>query len=739
LLLAAFAHAGEAPSFDAAVGEFMENHCLSCHTGKRAKGELELSRFETAASVRGAPSIWRRIARRVERGEMPPAKREQPEAAEKRAFLAWLRTNLPAAPILPGRVTARRLNRHEYANTVRDLLGIDLPPGVSLPADDVGHGFDNIGDVLSMSPALLERYVRIGEELAERAIALPGASESPVMRVAGSDLQGDGGVNRQRGGVWIFAPGAARASFRFPSDGEYVVRIRAWGQQAGRERCRARLEIGKRSMGTVTVAATRAKPEELEVRVRAKRGVHRISARFVNDHYNPRHPNPAERDRNLMVEWIEVQGPLEPPTPPPFQSRLIPPGSRKLRPLVQALARRAFRRPIPDADLDRLVAAIERGAPEGAALERKMRVAVVAVLVSPRFLFRVELDPDPKRERDLDGWELASRLSYFLWSSMPDDALFRAAATGALDEPDGLRREVRRMVRDARASAIAEHFATQWLEIGRLDQVEFDKDEFPDVDADLKSAMRAESVLFFDAVLREERDLAELLDADFTYVNQRLAKLYGIPGVRGARMRRVRLEGGRRGGVLTQASVLACTSNPTRTSPVKRGKWVLSALLDAEPPPPPEVVALDESDAATRSASLRDRLAAHRRDAACAVCHERMDVLGIALENFDPIGRWRTRDGRFAIDASGVLPDGTRVEGAGGLRRVLVADPEFARSFAKHLLTYALGRGVDENDDPVLRSILAEWSRGKRTIPRLIEAIVVSDAFRRRGPEEETK
>jgi len=737
---ASVASAGEERSFDTDVGEFIEDHCVSCHSGRSPKGKLDFARFFDGDAVRAEPGLWRRAARAVLNGDMPPPKRERPAKAEARAFLAWLKAELPAPEAKPGRVTLRRLNRREYANTVRDLLGVDFPAHTRLPADDVGYGFDNIGDVLSLPPALLEKYFDAAERIAEQAIVLPDSGSAPVMRVAGRDLETRGrGVSRRNDGVWMSSAGAVRASFRFPRDGEYLLRVRTWGQQAGPEKCRMRIVVGEQRVADVTVAAERANPRVVELRARVKGGMWVVSAAFINDYYNPKHPDPKQRDRNLKVEYLEVEGPIDRPGPAPMQERLVPAGAKELRPLVRALARRAYRSSMADVDLDRLVAAVESAAPKGASIERKMRIAIVAVLVSPRFLFRVELDDSPTTPRALNDWELASRLSYFLWSSMPDDALLDHAGSGDLSRPDALASEVRRMLRDPRASELAESFATQWLQIGRLDTVEFDPKVYPGVDDDLKSAMRAESVLFFDAILREGRDVLELLDADFTFVNERLAKLYGVPGVRGPRMRRVRLAGRRRGGVVTQASVLACTSNPTRTSPVKRGKWVLEALLDAAPPPPPEAVALDESPRAAAAASVRERLAVHRADPACAVCHVHMDVLGIALEGFDGIGRRRTRDGKFVIDDVGTLPDGTEVRGARGLREVIGKDPRFVRTLAKRMLTYALGRGLAEGDDPALDAIVAAWGKGPRTIARLIEAIVASPAFQRRGAEEKSE
>ncbi|MEM8883189.1 MAG: DUF1592 domain-containing protein [Planctomycetota bacterium] len=715
-VLLAVALAEPAPDFARDAESYLDDHCLACHTGKRAKGGVDLRGFEKAR-----PELRRRVERVVRNGEMPPEDEERPDAAATRRFLAWLHASRSSQPLVPGRVTLRRLNRHEYAHTVRDLLGVDFDPA-RLPADDVGYGFDNIGDVLSLPPALLERYFDVAESIARRAVVSRESHRPKTERVEGAKLRAVGGGNVRRDGVHLYSNGAARAAFRLPRAGEYLIRVRAWGQQAGPEPCKTEARVGTRRLGVQPVTAVRAEPEVVEWRARLKGGRQTVDAAFTNDYYQPRHPDPKQRDRNFFVAWIEVEGPIDRPRIPPSQERLVPAGATELRPLVARLATRAFRRPVGARDLDALLAAVARAAPESASIERRMQLAITAMLVSPRFLFRLELDP---RARELDDWELASRLSYFLWSSMPDAALFARAAKGELRDPDVLRAEVSRMLRDPRASSLAEHFATQWLRVRDLERHE-------SVDPALRAAMRAETVLFFDAILREGRDVRELLVSDFTFVNDRLAKHYGLPGVRGPHMRRVRLEGNERGGVLTQGSVLLSTSNPTRTSPVRRGKWVLDALLDdAPPPPPPGFDSLDESAKAKAQLSLRARLEQHRADPNCAVCHRRMDVLGFALEHYGRDGRWRTRDGKFAIDASGTLPDGTRVQGAGDLKRLLHADPRFRRAFAKHLTTYALGRGLDDADEPLLESILAAWERP--TIGRLVTAIVLSPAFRQQG------
>jgi hypothetical protein len=419
--------------------------------------------------------------------------------------------------------------------------------------------------------------------------------------------------------------------------------------------------------------------------------------------------------------------------PSEFQRRLMA-GERDLPPLVRELAERAWRRPLEADEVERLLALT----PPNASREEALQTVLVALLASPRFLFRVERDPpgaEPGSRRDLDGFELATRLSYFLWSSMPDEELFDAARAGRLRDPRGLEAEACRMLRDARAGELARNFAGQWLQLRTLERVEPDRQRFPHFDDELRAAMRAESEMLFEAVLREERPVSELVDPNFTFLNERLARHYGIDGVEGPTLRRVHLDPAQRevrGGLLEQASVLTVTSNPTRTSPVKRGKWILETLLGSAPLAPlPGVDTLDDSPAAVKSASLRERLAQHRANPSCAACHERMDDLGFALENFDPTGRWRTEAGGFAVDSSGVLDDGTVIAGPAELERWLAHDPALARCLATKLATFALGRGMRPEDEPALDALAAELGPDP-TLTELILAVVRLDAFRRR-------
>ncbi len=714
------------PSARETLDEFFDDNCLACHRGRRAKGKIDL----TSDAV-----DWRKVKGVLERRTMPPETEEAPTETEYKsaiAALAQVRSVARTGP--PPPVTMRRLNRAEYIHTLRDLLGVDFDATAYFPADEVGHGFDNIADVLSISPALLEKYVDAAERIAALAVVDETPTQPRAVRYEGRGLRIEGGGNKNGGRAFFFANGTAWTPHEFERNGEYVFEIRAYGQQAGPEVVQLALQLDRRNVHPFAVPAVENKPGTYQFKVRVQGGARRVGVAFLNDYYQPRHPDPKQRDRNAVVLSLAIVGPVDKQPLPISQRRILPRPPPKtghaayLREVMIPLAERAWRRPLEAAEKTRLLQMIDKASPQGASVEARVRVGIVALLTSPHFLFRLET-PDAQGRRRRDPFELASRLSYFLWSSTPDDALLALARSGKLAERNVLVSQVRRLLRDARASSLAQRFASQWLQIGRVEGATPDPGLFPDFDDTLRRAMRAETEMVFDAVLREHRSIWELIDNDFTFVNEPLAKLYGLPGVRGMTMRRVHLPKGRRGGVLTHASVLTATSNPTRTSPVKRGKWVLEVLLDAPPPPPPPGVDdIDESPEAVAAATFKERLQRHRQDAACAQCHARMDTLGFALEHYDAIGRWRTADGKHPIDASGVLPGGQTIKGAADLRAVVRADAGFLRSLAKNMLVYALGRGLLERDEPALESLVKTLEATPR-LDALIVALVQLDAF----------
>jgi hypothetical protein len=747
------------PSFATQAGPFLTKYCIGCHSGAKPKADLNLKAFSDEGAVVRARKLWVRLKDYVESGEMPPEDEEiQPSQEEVEKFLGWVDTTLSKVDCTsqadPGRVTIRRLNRAEYNNTIRDLVGIDYQPADDFPSDDVGFGFDNISDVLTMPPILFEKYLEAAEKIAEQAIvAGPSGSKGPIKSWEVEDLPDSaGGQKFGDGSRTLSSTGSITTTHVFPRDAEYILRARAFGQQAGAEPAKMAFLIDGKALKTVDVTAVEKEPKLYEHRVKLRGGTRRFGMAFTNDYYNEKDPDPKNRDRNLVVDFLEVQGPVstgDGPRPESHRKIIFKTPTKANKPevareVVERFATRAYRRPVSPGEVARLVKFVDLAEQNGDSFERGIQLAVQAVLVSPQFLFRVELDSRPRQPRrgtpqpnqaqgfPIGEFELASRLSYFLWSSMPDDELAGLAVLGKLREGDNLEKQVRRMLHDPKAKALVENFADQWLQIRNLKTVNPDRGRFPNFDEPLRSAMLKETELFFEAVMKEDRSVLDLLDADFTFVNERLAKHYGIPGVKGDDFHRVKLTDGKRGGVLTQASVLTVTSNPTRTSPVKRGKWILEQILGSPPPPPPgDVPELDNQ--AKLTGTLRQRMIQHRENPSCASCHARMDPLGFGFENFDAIGAWRDQDGGQPVDASGELPSGQTFKGPRELKAVLKArEKEFARCLAEKMLTYALGRGVEYIDTCAVDKIVDGTAKSRFRFSQLVLEIVKSDPFQKR-------
>ena len=627
--------------FRGEIKPFVQKFCSDCHSGAKPEGGLDLGRFGQASTLRDERATWQKVVLRLRSEEMPPEDQEQPSADARQRFMAAVNSALAggvAAPRNPGRVTMRRLNRTEYNNTVRDLLGVDVHPANDFPADDVGYGFDNIGDVLSTPPLLLERYLATARKIAEAAIVAPGAP--PVVAdLVGKKLHSSaGGSSIDSGGRELGTNGEVFGDAHAADEGEYVVRILAHADQAGDEPAKMELRIDKAARHVFDVTAV-STPELYEFKTPIKSGKHRVAAAFINDYYEPDNPDPLRRDRNLMVDRIEVCGPIE------IAYAKLPESHRRIirrdvaehrgnpsaqlkdaEEFLKRFASRAFRRPASKVEIERLVKLVNIALDEGDSFEQGMRLAVEATLASPHFLYRVELDPAPAAPGQIypiSEYELANRLSYFLWSTMPDDELFAVAWKGELRKDANLEAQVQRMLRDPKSRAFVENFAGQWLQLRLVRSLSPDAKGFASFDESLRSAMVRETELFFASILDENRSVLDFLDADYTFVNERLARHYGLPDVHGDEFRRVSLAGDQRGGLLGQASILSVTSNPTRTSPVKRGRWVLENLLGAAPPPaPPDIPALEEKAGGPLQGSLRERMTLHREKAECSICHK---------------------------------------------------------------------------------------------------------------------
>jgi hypothetical protein len=737
---------------------FINRYCLTCHNEKLRSGSLSLAALNYSQPGAGSET-WEKVLRKLDSGQMPPAGLPRPDAAAQKDFTGWITSQVDsyaASHPNPGAPAIHRLNRAEYSNAVRDLLALDTHPGSPLAVDDSGYGFDNNGDVLSLSPSLLDRYITIARMVSRNAIGDTSIKPSIQEFQPRHDPPGhnrDQSAEQMGDDLPFGSRGGLAVSYYFPVDGEYVF--------------------------TASVAGRSG----LTFRFAVKAGLKTVGLAYPADHIRPEVESPAAGrgaaagggdvpmlPLDLRLEGISVnkwQVPAR--TAPPALSNLkiagpynttgsgdTPARARIFtchpataaqeepcaRQILTSFAHRAFRRPASDADIRPLLTFYKTGRAE-ADFEHGIGKALEALLVSPDFLFRVESDSagaTPGTVHRVSDLELASRLSFFLWSSIPDDELLGLAEKNRLHESAVLDQQIKRMLADPRSDALISNFAGQWLQLRKLDTQTPDADAFPQFDESLRAAMRRETELFFASVLRENRPVTDLLDADYTYLNQRLAEHYGIRRLYGSQFRRVELTDPNRGGLLGQGSILTVTSYPNRTSVVQRGKWVLENLLGSPPPPPPpDVPELKPEGADGRQRTLREAMEQHRANPICAACHQRMDNIGFALENYNGVGAWRDTDAGSAIDNSGKLPDGTVFHGPGELKKVMATRfrDEFLTNVTDKLLTYALGRGTEYYDRPAIRSILRDSAKDDYRIVPLITAIIKSTPFQMRRVQAE--
>lgn len=752
------------------------------------------------SKVSANPEAWEKVVLKMRAGQMPPAAAARPSKADRAAFLAWLESELDrtaGANPNPGRTEAfHRLNRAEYRNAVRDLLGVDVEVSSLLPPDDVSYGFDNIAGVLKISPTLMERYLVAAQRVSRLAVGTP----QPVANVDYFRIADDLSQESHLPGLPLGTRGGTLISYVFPMDGEYEIRPRLTrdlnesmpvytepqhleisldGERIGvftlpgvqGQAAAAAQETPDPQVPTISQIPTgvRASPQDRAARNRAdekwnlriavKAGQRDVAIAFLNRTPSldettrlpflrpyPAGVNIPETRRGAYLRSVEIAGPYLSATGGASQSRqrifTCAPASDAAeascaRTILTTLTRRAYRRPVTESDIAPLLAFFREGRLEGN-FEAGVEHALRRLLVSPEFLVRVERVPQglaPNASYRISDVELASRLSFFLWSSIPDDELLDLASKRQLGTPANLSRQVRRMLADRRADAFVNNFAGQWLFLRNLTAAVPVQSVFPDFDDTLRQAFERETELFFASVVREDRSALDLLRANYTFLNERLARHYGIPGVKGSHFRRVELEkDSMRLGLLGQGSILTVTSYPDRTSPVKRGKWILENLLGTPPPPPlPNVGDLQVTGEKGAILSMRERMELHRANPVCASCHAMMDPLGLALENFDAVGRWRTLgEGSAPIDASSVLPGGAPFEGPAGLRRELLASERFVATLTEKMMTYALGRGIEYYDAPAVRAILREAAPGDYRLTQLIVGIVQSTPFRMR-------
>jgi cytochrome c551/c552 len=753
--------AGAAPADRRA---FLDHYCVTCHNQKAKTAGLELDKIDTA-NIPFSAATWEKVIQKIRGGMMPPAGMPRPDRAAIDAFVSSLEQPLDQAYLAkpnPGRVGLHRLNRAEYANAVRDLLALDVDVASLLPADDANYGFDNIADSLSVSPVLMERYLTAAWKISSLAVGDMKIPPTTYTFRNRPDLSQD----RHIEGLPLGTRGGILVNYTFPLNAEYRFKVRFWGNTVNTVRglelpSQVEVTLDDARVKLVTIggqedadlgntnptASAEQLSKRVELQIPVTAGPHKVGFAFLQQSTGPTVELLQPFDREKIdpintagipeIDWVSISGPLKPTGPgdTPSRRRIFTcrPSANSdpipcARQILSALARRAYRRPVTDTEMERLLTYFYRSRDrQGADFDSGIEDALTFILVSPQFLFRAE------PSGHLTDLELASRLSFFLWSSIPDDELLHLAAAGKLSEPSVLEKQARRMLTDRRSDALIQNFFGQWLYLRNLKAASPDQQIFPDFDDNLRQAFLKETDLFTESIVREDRSVVDLLTANYTFLNERLAKHYGIPGVYGNQFRRVTLTDPARRGLLGQGSVLTVSSYANRTSPVLRGKWILTNILGTPPPPPPpNVPAFNEM----ASGTVRERMVQHRANPACSGCHSVMDPIGFAMENFDAIGHWRTRENGAPIDASGALPDGTKVDGAAAMIAALAAHPEqFVRTVTAMLLTYALGRGLEYYDTPAVRIIAHDAAKKDYRFSELVLGIVKSPPFQMNSKE----
>jgi hypothetical protein len=786
-LLTSVALFGETPDPHRAL---LNQYCTGCHNSKTKVAGLTLDTADLS-NVPANAEMWEKVIRKLRTGAMPPLGMPKPEKASVDAFASWIESSIDqayAAKPNPGRPALHRLNRAEYSNAIRDLLAVEIDTSSLLPTDDASYGFDNIANVLGLSPALQERYIAAAGKISRLAVGDPATSPIVDTYRVRSDITQDGHIE----GLPLGTRGGVLIHHNFPLNGEYVIKVKLlkstvdllFGGNAQDETLEIALN-GERvktltinpkthdepkstekvaSEGFDPAAATKLSmsqpPDSLEARVFVKAGPQTVTVAFLKKTLAPVEDlveplarstfDPSDPKGLPHVLSVSIGGPFDAKGPgdTPSRRRIFTchpaTASEELpcaRKIISTLARRAYREPVSDSDVETLLGFYQQGRNKGT-FENGIEMALRRVLASPQFVFRFERDPAnlaPDTNYRIGDLELASRLSFFLWSSIPDDELVNLGSQGKLHHPAVLEQQVRRMLADARSQALIDNFAGQWLYLRNLRGVAPDLESFPNFDDNLRQAFKQETELFFGSIMHEDHNVLDLLNANYTFVNERLARHYGIPNVYGSQFRRVAVTDDARRGLLGQGSILTVTSVATRTSPVQRGKWLLENVLGTPPnPPPANVPPLKENAAGDKALTVRQRMEQHRANPACAGCHKVLDPLGFALDNFDAVGAWRKlgEDGG-RIDATGVLADGTKINGPVDLRNALLSRPNvFVGTMTEKLMTYALGRGVEYYDMPAIRAIVRDAARNDYRFSSLVLGVVKSTPFEMRRSQE---
>ena len=738
-----------AASYKKDITPLFETYCFDCHGDGTKKGELSLDKYKSIEEMIADRDTWKRIRNHIDFRLMPPPDEDAPSDIDRKKLLTWIDDAVfPVDPNNPdpGHVTLRRLNKTEYKNTIRDLLGVEVDVDEILPPDDSGYGFDNIGDVLTLSPVHLERYLEAARIALDKAIDL-GPLRKPVVTIQAKEFKptvDQPSVQRNNRGIYFGGNGEAVRNFKL-KPGRYKVTVMAGAEAVTKAPAKMVLRMEGKDLTTWNVnnPPGQPKPYEFEIKVDESQKEQKISVAFTNDFYEPTNPDPKERDRNLFLRELSFEGPMDGPMAPRPETHRRIYGEARISgqtdeaymfDVLNKFARRALRRPAMEGEIARYGGFLALTKQQGQPVEIAIRTAMEAMLISPAFLFREEPGVGlAKGGRQLiSEHALAARLSYFLWSTMPDEQLFRLASAGKLRESLGP--EITRMIADEKSDAFVSNFAGQWLQLRNLSGVFPNKERFESYYEDkLGAAMRKETEMLFESILKENLPVDTLLTADFTFINEKLANHYSIPDVKGPEFRKVSLKGTGRRGIFGQGSFLTMTSYPNRTSPVLRGQYILENILDTPaPPPPPNVPQLTGANGSShKGMSLRQQLEKHREDPACASCHALMDPIGFGMQNFDPVGRWRDKENDQPIDTSGTLVTGQKFAGPDELMKIISTDNKdaFHHALATKLLTYALGRGVDWYDRPAIESIVTKAEAQDARFIAMIQAVVTSVPF----------
>ena len=739
--------------FRESIEPLLADYCYDCHGDGSDKGDVQLDAFSGYDALVKDKRFWKRVWENLHSQTMPPAQKPHPTDPERERLLSWIEREVfkfdPSVPD-PGRVTIRRLNRVEYDNAIRDLTEVDFQPAKDFPPDDTGYGFDTVGDALSLSPLLLEKYLAAADKILDRALGKTSPRVKP-RRYSSREMIGDGYSKEER---VLSKTGEVKVSFKVPISGLYRFRASAWATRAGTELAKMRFRVNDHQLRIFEVAQEPPGEKVYEAVLELKKGKESFfHVAFLNNFYDPQNPILERRDRNLFLGWLEVEPPPPNPSKEVLASRQVILGDRPAgandrewaQEALKEFATKAYRKPLPPSEAERLLKLYDFAAKDNGSFWDTIGLPLKAVLVSPNFLFRAESQPradDPKTVHLIDEFSLASRLSFFLWSTLPDERLLDLAEQNLLRK--NLASEVQRMIGDSKIKEFVKNFAGQWLQLRDLDLVNPDQKRFPGFSDKLRNSMRAETETFFHQLLKENRPVTEFLDADYTYLNDVLARHYGLEATYGKELRRVSkldfvLEDvSPRGGLLTQASILTITSNPTRTSPVKRGKWILDNILGTPAKdPPPDVPELNDNSPQSVGKTLREQLSAHSSKPICASCHVSMDAIGFALENYDAVGRWRDMDSGKPIDSNGKLATGESFTGASELQAFICDKRKegFVRCMIEKLLIYALGRGLDYYDRPAIAKVISQSRKDGFSFADIILFIIQSDPFQKRRGE----